>query len=69
MKKRAMRKLSLSRETLHRLEPGRLQGAVGGSQQASVCVCPTNQESICYCLTDLCVSEGYTGCDTICNCM
>ena len=66
MKKREMKKLSLSRETLHHLEAAGLRAAGAGTRQVSVCVCQTDQESICFCLTDLCISEGYTGC-VYCN--
>jgi hypothetical protein len=62
MKKREMKKLSLSRETIHRLEAGSLQGAIGGASENRSCTCPTDQESVCYCWTDLCISLGYTGC-------
>ena len=63
MKKRGVKKLTLSRETLHRLEEPRLRKDVvgAGSRQQSVCVCPC-PESISFCITGLCVSDGYTGC-------
>jgi hypothetical protein len=54
--KRQTRKLALARETLRRLEDeslGKVLGHVGH---------PTNKDSICLCITDLCVSDGYTGC-------
>jgi len=57
--KRQIRKLTLARETLRRLEDASLRKAVAGR--------PTNQESLCICFTDICVSEGYTECST-CNC-
>jgi hypothetical protein len=67
MKKKGTRKLTLSRETLRRLEDSRLREAVGaGTRQNSVCVCATDQESICFCFTDVCASEGYTLCPA-CN--
>lgn len=59
MRKQSLRKLTIARETLRRLEEQSLQGAVGGSRAPSV-------ESICICDTDLCVSAGRTGC-TACN--
>jgi hypothetical protein len=62
MKKREIKKLSLSRETLHRLEAAGLRAAGAGTNQQSICVCQTNQETICICDTDLCISLGYTGC-------
>lgn len=63
MKKRSAKKLTLSRETLHRLEEGRLRhAAVGaGTRQQSVCVCQC-PESISFCDTDICASDGYTLC-------
>ena len=51
MKKREARKLSLARETLRRLEERRLQDVAGGTV-----------ESICWCITQLCVSQPWTGC-------
>jgi hypothetical protein len=59
MNKRDVKKLTLSRETLHRLEERRLRDVAG----AITAGCrPTNQESICWCWTDVCASEGYTLC-------
>lgn len=55
MKKRGLKRLTLAKETLHRLEEKRLPGAVGGTV-----------ESICWCITQLCITEGYTGCEA-CN--
>ena len=55
MKKRGLKRLTLAKETLHRLEDKRLPGAAGGTV-----------ESICWCITQLCVSERYTGCEA-CN--
>lgn len=55
--KRRTRKLTLARETLRRLEDASLAEAMG-----AIVGYPTNKESICFCITDLCVSEGYTGC-------
>jgi hypothetical protein len=52
MKKRETRKLSLAKETLRRLEERGLQKVAGG----------TTGESICWCFTDLCVSQPWTGC-------
>ncbi|HEX4959571.1 MAG TPA: class I lanthipeptide [Thermoanaerobaculia bacterium] len=60
MKKKSLRKLNLSRETLSRLEDWGLEDARGGV------VHHPSVESICFCLTDLCISEGYTGC-VACN--
>ena len=60
MRKQAFKKLTISRETLRRLEDQRLQDVLGGVQQAGT------GPSVCQCDTDLCVSAGYTGCVT-CN--
>ena len=57
MRKQSLRKLTVARETLRRLED--LQGVLGGARAPSI-------ESICECLTHICISEGYTGC-TACN--
>lgn len=54
MKRRTLRKLTVSRETLCRLEEGKLQNAAGG----------TTGESICYCETDLCITLKYSNCNT-----
>ncbi|HEV7508166.1 MAG TPA: hypothetical protein VGS07_25005 [Thermoanaerobaculia bacterium] len=62
MKKQRLRKLTIARETLRRLEEQGLQDAQGGSGRT----CAPSIESICFCLTDLCISEGYTGC-VACN--
>jgi hypothetical protein len=62
MKKQRVRKLTIARETLRRLEEQGLQDAQGGSGRT----CAVSIESICFCLTDLCISEGYTGC-VACN--
>jgi hypothetical protein len=59
MRKQSLRKLTIARETLRRLEDQGLHGAFGGSRAPSI-------ESICICDTDLCVSAGHTGC-TACN--
>jgi hypothetical protein len=61
MRKQSFKKLTISRETLRRLEEQGLQKVQGGVQQQS----PSGQ-SVCQCDTDLCVSAGYTGCVT-CN--
>jgi len=62
MKKRSTKKLSLSRETLRRLEETRLHNAAGaGTNQQSVCVCQC-PASISFCDTDICASEGHTLC-------
>jgi len=55
--KRRTRKLTLARETLRRLEDASLAEAMG-----AIVGYPTNKESICFCITDLCVSANYTGC-------
>ncbi|HSG39213.1 MAG TPA: hypothetical protein VLE27_06215 [Thermoanaerobaculia bacterium] len=55
MKKREVRKLTLSKETLRQLGHQRLRDAVG----AVGVPCP---ESVSYCITQLCVSAQYTGC-------
>jgi hypothetical protein len=55
MKKQGIKRLSLSKETLHRLEEKHLQAAAGATG-----------ESICWCITHICISEGYTGC-VACN--
>jgi hypothetical protein len=49
------RRLRLAKETLHRLEDNRLQALAGATG-----------ESICWCITQLCASEGYTHCEA-CN--
>ena len=51
MKKREIRKLTLARETLRHLEEQHLRGVAGATV-----------ESICWCITQLCVSQPYTGC-------
>jgi hypothetical protein len=56
MKKRAIHKLSVSRETLGRLEDRRLEPVAGGTV-----------ESICWCITHICITLKYSNCDT-CNC-
>jgi hypothetical protein len=59
--KKELRKLTLNRETLWRLEERGLQEAVGGSVIRTV-------ESGCGgCITDLCITAGYTGCSA-CHC-
>ena len=55
--KRQVRKLTLARETLRRLEDASLVEAMG-----AVVFYPTNKNTICFCITDLCISEGHTGC-------
>jgi hypothetical protein len=60
MRKHAFKKLTISRETLRRLEEQSLQNAHGGARQVP------SAETFCQCGTDLCVSAGYTGC-TDCN--
>jgi hypothetical protein len=59
MKKRTLRKLTISRETLGHLEERGLKSALGGAT--------TKIESICFCLTDLCITQQYSNCNT-CNC-
>ena len=59
MKKRELRKLTVTRETLRRLEEHRLQ-AVAGEGRAT-------GESICWCYTHICASLDYTICNT-CTC-
>ena len=59
MRKQSIRKLTIARETLRRLEDQGLEGVLGGSRAPSI-------ESVCICDTDLCVSAGHTGC-TACN--
>jgi hypothetical protein len=61
MKKRKIQRLTLHRETLCRLEDGRLETVAGGDGPFGKTL-----DSICQCPTDLCVSAGYTGCTT-CN--
>ncbi|HSF41509.1 MAG TPA: hypothetical protein VLT87_17045 [Thermoanaerobaculia bacterium] len=53
MKKRGLKRLTLAKETLHHLEDKRLQGAAGGTG-----------ESVCYCITQLCITLDYTNCNT-----
>lgn len=55
MKKRGLKRLTLAKETLHHLEDQRLQGAAGGTG-----------ESICWCITHICITKEFTGCDA-CN--
>lgn len=55
MKRRDVKRLKLSRETLHRMEEERLHHAAAGTGQP----CPP---SISICITHICISEGYTGC-------
>lgn len=64
MKHRRTRKLTISRETLRRLEGNPLRQVAGGAtNERSVCVCLTNQDSICICETDLCITDIYTNCN------
>ena len=63
MKRRGTKKLTLSRETLHRLEERRLREVAAGGDSVFVCPCP---ESISYCITHICITVGYTGC-AACN--
>ena len=60
--KRQVRKLTLARETLRRLEDASLVEAMG-----AVVAYPTNKNTICFCITDLCITAGYSGCSE-CNC-
>lgn len=57
MKKQGTKRLTLCKETLHRLEEKHLQAA--GAERMT-------GESICWCITHICISEGYTGC-VACN--
>jgi hypothetical protein len=59
--KKQIQKLTLSRETLCRLEEMRLQTVAGDAGTIA-----RTRDSVCQCPTDLCVSLGYTGCTT-CN--
>lgn len=59
MKTRTLRKLTISRETLGHLEEQGLKNVAGGAT--------TRIQSICFCDTDLCVSQQYSNCNT-CNC-
>lgn len=54
MKKQGIKRLTLSKETLHRLEEKHLQAA--GARATG--------ESVCYCDTHICVTIPYSGCDT-----
>jgi len=64
MRQRRNRKLTVARETLLRLEGARLRQAAGGAtREASVCVCQTDQDTICICITDLCITDIYTNCN------
>lgn len=56
MKKRAIQKLSVSRETLVRLEDRRLTPVAGGTV-----------ESICWCITHICITLDYSNCNS-CDC-
>ena len=56
MKKREARKLTLSKETLRELGNQKLRDAQGAVDRVT---CP---ESVSYCITQLCASEGYTHC-------
>lgn len=53
---KGIKKLSLSRETVQRLDAAQMQGVAAGAGRL------TRQESICFCITDVCASEGYTLC-------
>jgi hypothetical protein len=57
--KRTLRKLTLSRDTLHRLEAKKLEAAVGGAT--------TTCNTFCACETDLCITLKFSNCNT-CNC-
>ena len=57
MKKKSTKRLTISRETLHRMEQKRLHEAAAGSGVVQPC-----PESVSYCITQLCVSALYTGC-------
>ncbi len=59
MKKKTLRKLTISRETLGHLGDQGLKNAAGGAT--------TRIESICICDTDLCITQKYSNCNT-CNC-
>jgi len=50
------RRLKLAKETLHSLEDTRLKALAGATG-----------ESICWCITHICVTLQYSNCDT-CNC-
>jgi hypothetical protein len=64
MKRRQIRKLTISRETLRRLEGDPLRKVAGGAtNERSVCVCQTDQDTICICITDLCITDIYTNCN------
>jgi len=64
MKHRRTQKLTISRETLRRLEGDPLRKVAGGAtHERSVCVCQTNQDTICICITDLCITDIYTNCN------
>ena len=61
MKKRALRKLTVTRETLQRLEAESLPGAAGGAT--------TTCATFCNCQTDLCITLQYSNCNVnTCNC-
>jgi hypothetical protein len=59
--KRKIKKLTIARETLCRLEEKRLQNVEGEAGVGT-----RSLDTFCNCFTDLCVSEGRTGC-TACN--
>lgn len=50
------RRLKLAKETLHSLEDNRLKTLAGATG-----------ESICWCITHICITLQYSNCDT-CNC-
>jgi len=60
MRHRRVRRLKIARETLGRLEADRLQGVAAGATGRA---CPTNQDSVCICETDLCITLAYTNCN------
>ncbi len=55
MKRRTLRKLTVARETLCRLEEQGLKAAGGAT---------TRQNTICICETDLCITLQYSNCNT-----
>jgi hypothetical protein len=62
MRKQTLKKMTIARETLRRLEEQGLQDALGGSHGIPA----PSYATACICVTELCVSANYTGCTT-CN--
>lgn len=63
MKQRQIRRLKVAKETLGRLEGGRLKGVAGGdTTPPSQCTCLTLVESQCWCESQICFTALFTNC-------